>query len=130
LFTTLWRYRCRPLVYTLDGRMQKARVNTLVVGNGQYFGGGMLVAPQAQIDDRQLEVIVVGDLHPLEFLWHTPKLYRGTHLSLRQVTTLSGRELAVTSPHPLSLQADGEFLGVAPVTFRLLPSRIKIRSVG
>ena len=127
LLTTLVRYRNKPVTFRIDGREGQAILNSMVIGNGQFFGGGMHVAPQAKVDDGWLEVMMVGDLSAPAFLWHTPKLYRGTHLRLPQVTALRGRVISVASPQRLGLQTDGEWLGEAPATFRLLPARLRIR---
>jgi diacylglycerol kinase (ATP) len=127
LAISLLRSRSKPVSVRIDGRQMQAESNSVIIGNGKYFGGGMCVAPQARLDDGQLDVIVVGHLSPLELLWHTPKLYRGAHLDLRQVHAFRGQVISVESTQRLLLQADGELLGEGPATFRVLPAALRIR---
>ena len=61
------------------------------VANGRVFGGGMLVAPEADPHDALLDVVVMGDLSQLESTALAPHLYRGTHLGRPKVHHRRGR---------------------------------------
>ena len=87
----------------------------------------MWVAPQASLDDGLFDVIAVGGLRPWEIFWHAPKIYRGTHIAIRQVSVHRARTVSVTSPERLSVVADGELIGESPATFRVLPLALRVR---
>jgi len=98
----------------------------IVVANGRYFGGGMHVAPQADLQDGLLDVIILGDLSALQFLYNLPSLYRGTYHGHDKVTVLRGRRIEVSSPddRPVPVQIDGELDGHLPAVFELTDHRL------
>lgn len=125
LVTTLLTYSNKLVHITIDGSLDEiAVVNAVVVANGQYFGGGMWVAPMAQIDDGLFEVAVIGDVGKLGVIGNVPKLYRGTLASHPKVRYFRGKKVTVTSGDELLLDLDGEQPGRAPVTFEVLPQAL------
>ncbi len=102
----------------------------VTICNGRYFGGGMRVAPDAVLHDGEFDVVVFGAMNPIEFMINFPRVYRGTHLahpkvSVTRASTVRVEQLGGVN-HPLSLQAEGELLGAAPASFRLLPGALKV----
>mgnify|MGYP005840346863 CR=1 FL=1 len=128
LLLTLITYENKPVTITLDDRTWAQRANAVVVANGRYFGGGMHIAPDARPEDGLFDVIVIGDVTKLELLMQVPRVYRGTHLSHPKVDAYRSRRVQVESPQRLILQADGEYVGEAPATFRLLPGALTVRT--
>lgn len=103
-------------------------VNTVAVANGRYFGGGMYVAPEAELDDGRFDVVAIGDLSKWEFVRHGRKLYAGTHLHLDKVShrrAVTVRAEAIGGEQ-VRLDIDGETPGVLPATFRILPRALKL----
>jgi diacylglycerol kinase family enzyme len=49
----------------------------VVVTNGSYFGGGMKIAPQAELDDRKFDVVTLGDVKKAELLQVFPLFIKG-----------------------------------------------------
>ena len=77
LLATLFRYSNKDIRMTLDDRpFFETKASSIVIANGQYFGGGMWVAPGARLDDGRLEVVVIGDVSRAEVLTNIPRLYR------------------------------------------------------
>ena len=127
LFTTLGTYRNKRISVRNDGSNEwRARINSIVIANGQYFGGGMKIAPDAHLSDGELDVVVLGDLGKLDLVRNVPRVYDGSHLSHPKVSTLKARHIEVQSSDRLLLQADGEVLGTAPATFRIVPSALRL----
>jgi len=125
LVTTLLTYSNKLVHITIDGRVEEIGVvNAVVVANGQYFGGGMWVAPTAQVDDGLFDIAVIGDVGKVEVIGNVPKLYRGTLASHPKVRYFRGRNVTVTSGDEVLLDLDGEQPGRAPVTFQLLPQAL------
>jgi diacylglycerol kinase family enzyme len=97
------------------------------MNNGKYGGGGMYTAPQADLADGLLDVMVAGNLGKLEFLWSLPRLYKGTHLTHHKVDSKTAKEIEVKSlDGELFVQADGELLGEVPARFSILPAALNI----
>lgn len=106
------------------------RLMNCVLANGQYFGGGMRVAPGAQLDDGQLQLVVVGDVGRLASLPKMTKLYSGNHLDLDGIWHRHVRSLAVKPKQPTIkclLDVDGEQPGTLPATWHVLPQAIKVK---
>lgn len=127
LVLTLFSYTNKDIQLTIDGQQSQGRFNSVVVCNGQYFGGGMWVGPKAAPDDGLFDVVLLGDLSKLEFLQNVPRVYKGTHLTHPKVKSMQATEVHVEAAQRMFIQAEGELVGEAPVTFRLLPGALNLR---
>ncbi len=128
LVTTLISYRNKDIELVLDDQEPMSMVvNSVVVANCQYFGGGMRVAPEADPNDGLFDVIVIGDIDKIEFLMTVPKVYDGTHITHPQVDSYRARRVEVRSKQPLMLQVEGEVCGHTPLTFEIIPSALDIK---
>jgi diacylglycerol kinase (ATP) len=127
LVMTLVSYRNKDVKLTFNGQHLEGRFNSVIVCNGQYFGGGMWVGPQAVPDDGIFDVVILGNLNKPEFLWNVPRVYKGTHLTHPKVQHFQARSLLVESAQPMFIQAEGELVGEAPVEFRMLPAALNLR---
>jgi len=126
LILTLFSYRNKDVELTVDQQRLNGRFNSVIVCNGQYFGGGMWIGPQAAVDDGILDIVILGDLSKLEFLINVPRVYKGTHLSHPKVKSLQAQQLHVQARQQMFIQAEGELVGEAPATFRVLPGALKL----
>jgi diacylglycerol kinase (ATP) len=126
LFTTLITYKNKEISITIDQRQEKWKIATVINANGRYGGGGMLVAPQADISDGLIDVIVVGDISKPDLLWSLPRIYKGTHLTHPKVKCIKARNIYIDSEAKMSIQADGDIIGQTPATFGIIPSALKI----
>ena len=109
-----------------DQPEQKARILSLVVANGRYFGGGMLIAPEAKLDDALLDMVIIGNFGKIELLQNLKKVYAGTHLSLPKIRLIKDKRIVIKSKQRFLLHADGEILGEGPVSFSLLPKALTV----
>ena len=125
-FATIVSYRNREVSLKVDGEEMKRKVCTVIMNNGKYGGGGMFTAPDADISDGLLDMMVIGDVSRPDLLYSLPRIYRGTHLTHRKVTMKKAREVEVTSELPMYIQADGELLGELPARFSILPAALNI----
>lgn len=122
LLTTLSTYKNKRITASLDSSEPlHGKVNSMVVANGQYFGGGMKIAPNARLTDGMFDVIVLGDLGKLDLVRNVPRVYDGSHITHPKVSVSRASRLIATSPDRLLLQADGEVLGTAPADFTIIP---------
>jgi YegS/Rv2252/BmrU family lipid kinase len=121
----LMAYRPRPARVEVDGDVLQTTVTNVVIANGRYFGAGMLVAPQASIDDGMLDVVIFEPKPRLQSLREMPRLYRGEHLERPGVEVRRGRRVTVTSlGDPLLFDVDGEQVGQAPATVTCRPAAL------
>lgn len=120
--------RLRPTHFALkiDDTVSPVSDGTLIaVGNTRSYGGGMPVCPDADPHDGLLDVTHIGPVGRMRLLRLFPRLLRGTHVQLREVTTMRGAEIDVTAPG-LVVYADGERIGTGNVRIRAIPDALSI----
>jgi YegS/Rv2252/BmrU family lipid kinase len=126
-------YRDRTVRIRVDGEFDEiASISTVAIANGQFFGGGMHVAPQAVPDDGLFDVIVMGGAPKGHALTDLKAVYTGEHLKHPRVRALRGRKImavpvAETGGRPVLIEVDGECAGRLPATFELLPRALNLR---
>jgi YegS/Rv2252/BmrU family lipid kinase len=121
-----WRHR--PVRLRVDGEVvMEGPILTVAVANGRAFGGGMIIAPQADCADGLLEVVALGGLGAVEIARNFPKIYKGEHLGAPGVFAARGRVVEIeAADDDVLLDVDGEAAGRLPARFRLLPSAISM----
>ncbi len=119
-------YTNKNVTIRVGEMVQKARVVSVVVANGGYFGGGMHVAPGARLDDSLLNAVIVGDFGKIELLKTFPRVYKGTHLGHPKIAMQMVKRISVESTRRMLLHADGELLGEGPATFEILPGALSL----
>ena len=107
-----------------DGFERKFTTWNVVVANGQYHGGGMLVAPEAMVDDGLFHVTVIGDLTVPEVFRHLPKLYNGKIFQIEKVSSFTGKRVEAHSDEQVLLDVDGEQPGQLPVLIDIVPDAL------
>jgi YegS/Rv2252/BmrU family lipid kinase len=119
-------YKNVPVAITLDdGRERTASSNLIVVANGRFAGGGMMLAPNAEIDDGLLDVIVADRASRLAIIRELRRIRRGDHLKNPRVSEHRCRTVSITTEDPLGLEIDGESMGTTPARLRALPSAVR-----
>ena len=126
LLRTLVGYQNKSVVLRIGDKVEAARILSVVVANGSYFGGGMHVAPEASLNDNLLDVVVIGDVGKFDLLKSLPMVYKGTHGTHPKVTMEKAAKISVESSERVLVHADGELLGEGPASFWLLPAALSI----
>jgi YegS/Rv2252/BmrU family lipid kinase len=123
---TLATWRHANFTITADGEQSQARGYTVAAANSRAYGGGMFIAPEADLSDGLLDVIVIGEVGRLKFLANLPKVFKGTHADNDEVTTFRAAEVKIEADRPFAVYADGEHITDLPVTVRLLPRALRV----
>lgn len=101
------------------------RLLQLAVANGRYFGNGICTAPDARLTDGQFQVVIFGDLSIWDYLKNLGKLKKGIKIDLPQVSYHHANEVTIESTDACGIEADGEYVGLAPATISVLPRTIR-----
>jgi YegS/Rv2252/BmrU family lipid kinase len=129
-----WSYKNQRVQLVFDGADRvEATINTVAIANGRYFGGAMMVAPDAELDDGQFDVIAMGDFGFGDLLKSGRRLYKGTHLAMDKVTARRARVVDAEPIDPgavIELDVDGENPGRLPARFELVPSALWLVAPG
>lgn len=100
------------------------------VANSRFFGGGMMIAPDAKINDGFLDVINIGDIRTAKIILNAYTLYRGTHLDLPEVKDTLAHRIEVRAADPnqeIHLETDGELPGKLPAIYEVVPNALRVR---
>ena len=126
LLSTFTTYKNHQIQITINGQTKNHKVCTIVMSNGKYGGGSMLLAPDADPIDGLFDVVIIGDVSKPDLLWSLPRIYKGTHLTHPKVAVERTNMITISSDEPMSIQADGDLVGKAPARFTVLPSALNI----
>jgi diacylglycerol kinase (ATP) len=99
----------------------------VMVANGRFLGGGMMMLPDAEPDDGLFDVLLIGDVTKRDLAFTLPKSYRGKHLPHPRLEVLRGRVVTVDAPEPLPIEIDGEQPGTTPARFEVVPKALRLR---
>jgi YegS/Rv2252/BmrU family lipid kinase len=121
------RWQAGELRVAVGDELRGGRMHDVVIANGRYFGGGMMICPDASSDDGLLDVLLIGDLTKRDLLTTLPKTYRGRHLPHPKAELLRGPTVTVESDEPLPIQLDGEQPGTTPARFEVVPRALRLR---
>ena len=109
-----------------EGRSIPVKSMQVAVGNGRHYGGGMVVADEAEIDDGCLDVYSLEPRARWRLLWMARAFRDGEHDALDEVRTLRCRSLEVRTRRRRHVSADGEIVTRTPARFALLPRAVTV----
>ena len=110
-----------------NGEQREARMHDVIVANGRWHGGAMLLAPEAQPDDGLFDVVLIGDINKRDFVTTAPKIYKGTYLAHPKIELLKASAVTVDAPEQLPIELDGEQVGTTPARFAIVPAALRVR---
>lgn len=123
---TLGAFKATEGTVVCDEATHQGRITNLVVANGQFFGGGMHVAPDASPVDGAFDVLIqVGS--KADYVAAITKVFKGTHIPSPAIVEYRAKQVQVTTRSPLRVEADGELLGHTPATFSLAEGCLRIK---
>jgi len=125
-----WRERRVRVV--VDGRIvAEGPMNLVAVANALYAGGGMMLSPEARIDDGKLDVITASGLSRMNVVTELSRVHTGGHVNNHKVTITQGTIARIETflqQDAMPLEADGNVRGVTPVQFQVLPGALRFIS--
>lgn len=120
--------RWRPAAFevAIDGEVERFEGWSVVAANTSVYGGGMYVAPDARVDDGLLDVVMIRTSGRARFLGSLPKVFKGTHVRMPNVSVRRAREVRVTANRPFTVYADGDPIAELPVLVRSVPAAVRV----
>lgn len=117
--------RARPMRITTDGAVLEGRFHLVAAANTSSFGGGMLLAPDADAGDGLLDLLTIGDLSRLELMGLLARSRNGSHLGRPGVRLIRAKRIEVEA-QDATLNLDGDAEGRAPAVFEVLPGILPV----
>jgi YegS/Rv2252/BmrU family lipid kinase len=120
----------RPATFEIELDPPGERVSftgyTVAAANSRAYGGGMLMAPEAALDDGLLDIVLVERVGRLRFVMNLPKVFKGEHVRLPSVRVLRAREVEISADRPFTLYADGDPISQLPARVRCVPGAMRV----
>ena len=125
-------YRNAPVRVKVDGKVcLEAPVFNVALANGRYFGGGMMIAPDADPSDGLLDVVALHDLSRVQSIALAQHIYKGSHLGQPGVTVARGKRVEaepMAAGTEVLVDMDGETPGRLPLSAELAPGALRLRA--
>jgi len=125
-WSVLARFSAAAVSVDLIDRTYEGPALNVVVANGQFFGGGMKIAPKAAPTDGVLD-IQIQLTSKREAIALLPKVYKGEHVPHEHIKEAKRVKVSVTAEPPFPVEADGELIGQTPATFEVLPNALHLK---
>ncbi len=122
-----WRER-RVRVSIDDAVVIEGNMNLVGVANALYAGGGMMLSPQAKIDDGKLDVVTASGLNRVQVMRELARIHKGGHVNNPKVRLVQGVGVSIetfAAEDAMPIEADGNVRGVTPVEFRVMPKALR-----
>ena len=113
-----------------DGDETNLQTIAFCIANSRYFGGGMMIAPRAKINDGLFDVVNIGDLGTAKILLNAYSIYSGTHEKIPEVKSTRATKVEISAVDPsktILLETDGELPGKLPATYEIIPNALRVR---
>ena len=134
------RYNVASLFYILNTNKRYANISIdgvnssghylfILIANTKYTGKGMMIAPNAQLDDGLLDLIIVkNNINKIQLIKLLSQLYTGEHIYSKYVDYRQIKNLNIIPSKNDYLNIDGEIYGTTPVTISILSKKLSIYS--
>lgn len=109
-----------------DGPRDDRPVTLLALCNSRFTGGTMMMAPNAAPDDGKFDVVRIGPMSRRRFASAFPRIFRGTHPQMSEVSLATGRRAAFALSGPVDVMIDGEVLPLQLTAVTVAPAAIGV----
>ena len=120
-------FSCRNVKIKFDGQEIHSKILFIAVSNGKIYGGRFKITPEAILDDGLLEICLVEEMGRFKYLSIIPKVFKGTHASIKGINFYRAKEVAIQFSEPVLAQTSGEVIeGQKNYIITLLPKSLKL----
>ena len=108
-----------------DAEALELDLYNVVVANGRYVAGGIPIAPEAELADGLLDIVLIPERGPTDLAILAAQIVVGKHLSSDAIIFRRAKKIAISSRPGMWFNVDGELIGNEPATFELLPGALR-----
>jgi len=113
-------------VFTVEVNGESFTATFAAIANAPFYGGGLVMAPDARMDDEFFRVCLIRSRNKLRLLSYLPLAFWGRHIHQRGVVYLKSQHVRAYSDQTSGVQVDGEFAGTLPMSFEILPRAVSV----
>ncbi|MFL0268434.1 diacylglycerol/lipid kinase family protein [Candidatus Clostridium radicumherbarum] len=126
LLLTVLKYKNYDLNIKIDNTSLRLNSLLVAVANGRYYGGGINVAPKANLKDGFFDVCLIKRVGRLKILGLFPKVINGTHETIKEVNFKNGKAVHIISKEDLAFNIDGEIIRGKEAEFQIINHGVQI----
>ena len=126
IFLSVFNYKSVTLDITIDGQTIRRSVLLIAIANGKCYGGGLNVAPQADVSDGLFNIVLINSIPNWRILVELPKMKKGQIDRIPGCEQFACSELFISSDQPQRFNLDGEVYGKTPVQLSVRPRSINV----
>jgi YegS/Rv2252/BmrU family lipid kinase len=126
LLHTVFKYKKYDLNIEIDGTSIKLNSLLVAVANGRYYGGGINVAPKANLKDGFFDICLIKRVGRLKILNLFPKVIKGTHETIKEVSFTNGKVVHIFSKEDIAFNVDGEILRGKEAKFQIIEQGVQV----
>ncbi len=123
---TVLKKKISKIKLHIDDKEMNLNILLAAIANGRFYGGGMLAAPEAKIDDGLFDICLVGEANRFQILSLFPKYIKGQHGQLDEVQFFRGKKILIESNEELRLNIDGEIFSSCTIAFEMIEKGMKV----
>jgi YegS/Rv2252/BmrU family lipid kinase len=123
---TMVSWRAARFTIAIGERRDRMEGYDVIVANSRAYGGGMFIAPDAELDDGEFDVVKIADMGKLRALYNLTKVFKGTHVHIPEIDVFRASRLSLTASRPFAVYADGEHLTDLPADLRVIPRALRV----
>lgn len=128
VFKTLIHYKYKKIHMTIDSEQYQKEILLVAFANGNYYGGGMKIAPDADMEDGYFDICVIHKIPKLKVLRLFPTIFAGKHIEVEEVSIYRGKKVELYGDSPMPINLDGDLVGTTPLTIEIVPKSLKLMS--
>ena len=110
----------------LDGEETSFRGYSVAVANSKAYGGGMFVAPDADLTDGLFDVVTISEGSKLRFLLRLPLVFNGKHTRAASVDVRRASTVRIEADRPFTVFADGDPICELPATIKVRRDAVRV----
>ncbi len=119
----------RLTTFSYNGTQETRRILLASVSNGGRSGGGFKIAPDARLDDGQLDLVLADSPNVAIILWLLPKFLAGTHVTQEKYVKIERSDhVVIETPVGIPVHLDGEIFrdDARRLEVKALPGRLMV----
>lgn len=124
ILVSLFKNKGYHIDISIDGKIFSEKIILCVIGNGKYYGGGVLPVPDAISDDGLFDICLVKSVNIFKILTIFPKYKKGMHTDIKEVSLFRGKEITIQCKKELPVNIDGEIEYNSTLKFEIIPKAL------
>lgn len=102
----------------------EGKIKAFIMANGNYFGSGLCIAPEAQLNNGAFQVVISGNVSVKDYIQHSSMAKKGLRIDHTEIHYNEANNVTIEAAMKCGIEADGEFIGYCPATFSIIPKKI------